>query len=60
MNDWRWPEWTRVAGFLVGTYGTFVADSADKASILAFAGALLMAPNIAGVQRKRNEKRDDL
>jgi hypothetical protein len=59
-NPIRWglTEWTRAAAILVGTYGSLFASSADKGTILAFAGALLIAPNIVGAQEKRNQKRD--
>ena len=52
-----WPAAARVIGAMIGVYGAFVVPSVDKASVLAFAGALIVVPNIADAQRKRNTKR---
>lgn len=50
-------ELTRVAAIVIGSYGTFFAASADKGVVLAFAGGLLIAPDVVSGQRKRNRDR---
>lgn len=52
-----WPAVARYAGGAIGAYGVLIASSADKSAVLAFAGALIVAPNIADAQRKRNRER---
>ncbi len=55
---WWWPAAARVVGAAVGLYAASpLTESQDKAAILAFAGALVVAPNSAGRQRERNHKR---
>lgn len=55
---WWWPAAARVIGAIIGVYGASpLTESQDKAAVLAFAGALIVVPNIAGQQRKRNDRR---
>ena len=57
---WGFAEWTRIAAFLAGGYGVSpLTASVDKPTVLAFAGALLLAPSVFGRQKDRNEDRED-
>lgn len=56
----NWAAIARAGGLLIGlvemTAG--VAGKPVSAEVLAFAGGLIVAPNIAGAQVRRNEKRE--
>lgn len=54
-----WPVTARLAGLTIVGY-EMLWERIDRPSILAFAGALIVAPNIFDGQRKRNEKRREL
>lgn len=58
-----WPVIARVSALLIGFYEA-AFDSLDKPSVMAFAGALILAPVVTDAQRKRNRLRsldeDDL
>jgi hypothetical protein len=56
LLEW-WPAIARYSGLGLGAYGVVAAPSQDKASILGFAGALILTPLVAGAQRKRNADR---
>lgn len=51
-----WPVTSRLLGVTIALYEMAV-ENIDRPSILALAGSLLVLPNIADAQRKRNEKR---
>ena len=56
-----WPLIARGVGIAIGLgqmVGGFLGGTPD-ASILAFAAGLIVAPNIAGVQQRRNDRRDE-
>jgi hypothetical protein len=60
LRGWGWPEWTRAIGLFIGL-GEMVASLTGlpvSAEVLAFAGGLIVAPNIAGAQEKRNGRLD--
>lgn len=57
----NWPAIARACGLLIG-----IAEMAAgflgrpvSAEVLAFAGGLIVAPNIAGAQDRRNSRRED-
>jgi hypothetical protein len=56
-----WPLIARGIGITIGLtqmVAGFLGRSPD-ASILAFAAGLIVSPNIAGTQRRRNDGRDE-
>lgn len=56
----NWPAIARAVGLLIGL-AEMVAGFVGRpvsAEVLAFAGGLIVAPNIAGAQEKRNERRN--
>lgn len=55
----NWPAIARATGLVIGLVemGAGIAGRPVSAEVLAFAGGLIVAPNIAGAQSKRNEKR---
>lgn len=55
-----WPAIARAVGLLIGLVemGAGIAGRPVSAEVLAFAGGLIVAPNIAGAQEKRNGKRE--
>jgi hypothetical protein len=60
-TTWGWPEWTRGVGIFIGL-AELVASIAGRpvsAEVIAFAGGLIVAPNIAGAQDQRNGRRED-
>lgn len=55
-----WPATARAIGMVIGVAEMIAGFVGRPVSgeVLAFAGALIVAPNIAGAQEKRNRKRD--
>jgi hypothetical protein len=51
-----WPVTARIAGVLLAMHQALL-ESVERPSILAFAGALIVAPNIFDQQAKRNNRR---
>jgi hypothetical protein len=60
VRGWAWPEWTRAIGLFIGLVELVVSITGQpvSAEVLAFAGGLIVAPNIAGAQEKRNDRLD--
>jgi hypothetical protein len=60
-QTWGWPEWTRAIGLFIGLaeMAASIAGRPVSPEVLAFAGGLIVAPNIAGAQEKRNDRRED-
>jgi hypothetical protein len=56
----NWPAIARGAGLVIGfvEMGAGVLGRPVSTEVLAFAGGLIVAPNIAGVQAKRNDRRE--
>lgn len=58
-----WPAIARGTGLLIGLaelgVSILLGPEHVSAEVCAFAGGLLVAPNIAGAQSKRNERREE-
>lgn len=53
-----WPQTVRLLGVGVALYGVSpLSASQDKATLLGFAGSLILAPLVAGEQQRRNRRR---
>jgi hypothetical protein len=59
-RTWGWAEWTRAIGLFIGLaeLTASIAGRPVSAEVLAFAGGLIVAPNIAGAQDGRNQRRE--
>jgi predicted cobalt transporter CbtA len=53
-----WPVTARLAGLGIALY-EMLGEKVDRPSLLAFAGALIVAPNIFAEQAKRNRRREE-
>lgn len=54
-----WPQIVRALGLGAAIYGLSpLSASQDKASILVFAGSLILAPQISRAQERRNNGRN--
>jgi hypothetical protein len=56
-----WPIAARVVGVVIGIEQTIAAALGGKvdAGLMTFAAGLILAPNIAGTQQRRNSRDED-